>query len=426
MSTFAVGTDFEKKIFALLEGEIANGRFWAMKDNCRLYRQKAYYSKDRGSEIIFDVAIEIFLPGSDSPSMLVLVECKDHKNTIKPEQVEAFFSKVQQVAAANIKAVVATTSPLQSGALGFAKSKGIGVLRYCDPQTHKWEIYRSPSASAGDASQELSDLAQRALTEEDFTSNHFDMYMQSPLSYTVSLYDFMEQLCAGTNEEAAMLRDIRNPKSKTSIGVPYIEKEQLEERSSLFLKQIEYEAGEVSLDRLCADERSRSGLQVVYKESLLPCDPLGKISFKDLQITIFRSTEYNRGRERFTLAHELAHYFLGHGEYVKSEIFEPEDFALMPIDRLEGKELRRLEFQANYFAASLLMPKANFVGILRGLLTELGIMDRGFGLVYLDEQECNRQSFQLITSFLSTKFGVSKEAASIRLNGLGLLVDARK
>ena len=123
MSTTKVGDELEQRIFELLEKEFENDSFPIKKANCKFFKKKGYYSKDREREIIFDISVEVYCADLESHSLLILVECKNYKSPVKVEEVEEFFAKVQQVAAANSKAVVATSSSFQSGARTFAKSK---------------------------------------------------------------------------------------------------------------------------------------------------------------------------------------------------------------------------------------------------------------------------------------------------------------
>lgn len=425
MNTVAIGTKFEEQIFELFASEIENDRFWAKGECCRIFRQKAYPSRDRGTNIIFDVAIEIRYPGVSELSTLVLIECKSYKNKVKPEPVEAFFAKVQQVYGANTKAIVATTSSFQSGAFNFAQSKGMGLLRYIAPDNHKWELRRSASASASDSTAETADIAKQALEIEEFRPDTFDLCMKSPNSSTVSLYEFMDQLCL--HESRDQNPSYRNPRKRVMDLVPYIEKGTLEDEANQILADSGYAGSDVSLEAICQREYRNSGLVVEYIDTSASSSTLGKIIFDEPRIIVYiNQKERNVGRERFTLAHELAHHFLRHGRYLKNETCDDGDFDLRSGTRLAARELRRLEFQANYFASAMLMPKSSFIGFLRGALTELGIHDRGFGAIYLDDQDCNLQTFKLLTTVLSKKFLVSKEAAAIRLSGLNLLVDARK
>ncbi len=152
MSTTRAGDSLERAIYDLFATEIEADRFFAKKTNCKLFRKKSYYSKDRGEKIIFDISIEVYLPGATDYSMLMLIECKRYTHAVPVDDAEEFFTKVQQVAAANAKAVIASTASFQSGTRAFAKSKGIGLLRYFDATNFKWELRRSPSAGARDRS----------------------------------------------------------------------------------------------------------------------------------------------------------------------------------------------------------------------------------------------------------------------------------
>ena len=84
-------------------------------------------------------------------------------------------------------------------------------------------------------------------------------------------------------------------------------------------------------------------------------------------------------RDRFTIAHELGHYFLHSAQ------------GDIPIVAFRNGSTR-IEWEANWFAASLLMPKAEFRQAAR-----LG----------------------LSVAALASRFGVSQEAARVRKEALG-------
>ena len=123
MSTSKTGEELEIAVFELFKSEIDAGRFFAKKKCCRIFRKKAYYSKDRESNIVFDVSIEISLPGAEEYSILVLIECKNYGHAVPVDDIEEFFTKTQQVGAANTKAIAISNNSFQSSTLNFAKSK---------------------------------------------------------------------------------------------------------------------------------------------------------------------------------------------------------------------------------------------------------------------------------------------------------------
>jgi hypothetical protein len=129
MSTTAKGDAFEERVFAQLQGELAKGALGLIPECCRIFRKKGYHSRDRNSPIEFDVSIEVFRPGADAFSLLWLWECKDYAGAVPVDDVEEFWAKVQQVAGVNVKAGFAASGELSRGAISFARSKGMAVIR---------------------------------------------------------------------------------------------------------------------------------------------------------------------------------------------------------------------------------------------------------------------------------------------------------
>jgi len=145
MKTTTKGNKLEEDIFQLMKGEISSGRFIVKNENCKIYLKKGYYSKDRQKNIIFDVSIEVYLPGQSTYSILILIECKNYNHAVPVDDAEEFFAKIQQISGANTKGILASTNSFQEGTLNFSKSKGIGLLRYFNQSDFKWLLTRSPS-----------------------------------------------------------------------------------------------------------------------------------------------------------------------------------------------------------------------------------------------------------------------------------------
>jgi hypothetical protein len=175
-STTRVGDELEKRIFGLLQAEIDADRLFFRKQDCKVFAKKGYYSRDRRSNIVFDISVEAYLPGADKYSMLVLVECKNYTHPIPVADVEKFFSKLQQVGAANAKGIIATPASFQSGTREFAKAKGIGLMCYFSADNFKWELRRSPSASTLAKSAPGSGV-EAGLNSETFQNTSFDLYL---------------------------------------------------------------------------------------------------------------------------------------------------------------------------------------------------------------------------------------------------------
>ncbi|WP_457282019.1 ImmA/IrrE family metallo-endopeptidase [Polaromonas sp. P5_D5] len=430
MNSTIFGDTLEEKIHALFLSEIENDRFWVKKECCKLHRKKGYYSKDRGKNIIFDVSIEVFTPGRDAFSMVILIECKNYNHPVPVDDAEEFFAKAQQISGANVKCVVASTNSFQAGTRAFSKSKGIGLLRYFDKQPFKWELDRSASGTARTTNAEASVAAEYGLAREDFTSNFFDLYCQSTARTTNSLWDFVEDFVLETSLSKTQIREVGNGRDRLISQVKYLEKDELENRASSILFDVGYSTGQVSLNALCELEETKYGLKVlknvVPPDSFISSPPLGRITFDPLEIHIFRQPEdAPYGRERFTLAHELAHHLLGHSKYMSREYCDEGDFSPSGSFIAAGTHIGRMEFQANFLASCILIPRTNVIADFRGLIKELNIPNKGYGTLFVDTQPCNLESYEKITTHLMQRYGVSRKAITIRLEDLGLLVDAR-
>lgn len=435
MNSTRKGDLLEENIYNLFHEEIEADRFWAKKPNCKLFRKKGYFSKDRSGNIFFDFSIEIYLPGASEYSLVVLIECKNYNHAVPVDDAEEFFSKIQQISGANVKGVIASTASFQLGTRNFSKSKGIGLLRYFDKTNFKWELMRSPSTSNRMMSAKTEDtdltcnVVEDGLSRQDFKSTVFDFYFQSPVRDTNYLWDFFEDLTLSTSLSSTQIRKIANPRSKLSNHVPFLEKEKLEAQSVSTLSEINHVNGEVSLDALCAREQTRCGLKIITNLIAPEDSPynqaLGRIVFQTLEIHIFKQQDPHRGRERFTLAHELAHHLLNHSKYMSREYCDESDHTLNRQNGNINTDIARMEFQANYLAGCLLMPKIDFINDFHQISRTLNISNKGFGALYVDNQSCNRLNYAMVTSHLMQKYGVSRSAVAIRLEGFNLLIDAR-
>jgi len=431
MNTAAKGDKLEAQIYELLRSEISQDRFFIKKDHCKVFRKKGYYSKDREKDIEFDISVEVFLPGQDTFSLLILVECKNYSHRVPVDDVEEFFAKIQQVSGANTKGIIVATKAFQESAFNFSKSKGIGLLRYYDKSDFKWMLTRSPSAmvSSRYALNERKQ-AREALISDAYRSRFFDCHCYSNGNYTNSLKLFFLNLVHENNgrEIKRRLAPVINEINETRRLVPYVDNSEIENVTENVLRQIDYTNGEVSLDIVCSFLSDKRGLHVQFvvadAEETRNNEILGKIRFSPLQITVFRNDQLTEERKRFTLAHELGHLFLGHSKYMAGEYCETKDFELDNPADLGVKDIMRMEWQANHFASCLLLPKSPFLADFYSIVEDIKLRNRGFGVIYLDNQRINIVTYRRVTDVLMRKYKVSRTVAKIRLKKFGLLHDA--
>lgn len=428
MNTTSKGDALELSVYGYFEDLIRAEQFICRSSCCKIFLKKGYYSRDRGSEIVFDVSIEIYLPGATDYSEVWLIECKNYSHPVPVNDVEEFYAKVQQVLPTGAKPVMVSNAAFQTGARNFAQAKKMGILRYLPPSDVKWELYRSPSASTPTGSGDTSEGIMRGLCSQEFRGAAFDLYMQSPAGLTNSLWDFAEGMLSASRFTASQLHSMRNPRDHQTHQVPFVEQAELEERAIGILQDIGYRGGPVPLDEICSREAEACGLKVITEASPVSSGDntaLGRISFSPLEIVVYQQPVPNTGRQRFTLAHELAHHLLSHGKYMAAESCDEGDFSL----RRDGSELTpdiaRMEYQANILASCLLMPRACFIGDFRRIAQWLHLPNRRFGELFLDSQPCNYQNYLAVTRELMERYGVSRAATTIRLESLGLLKDVR-
>lgn len=152
-SSTAKGDAFETYMYTILARELKNRKLGLVPEQSRIFQKRAYPSRDRGTGIIFDISIEVTLPGAANWSILWLWECKHYEKFVPVDDVEEFWAKIQQVAGSNVKAGFASASPLSKGAVRFARAKGFAVIRIAYPaRTMSWVLHSQvPPATAEEA-----------------------------------------------------------------------------------------------------------------------------------------------------------------------------------------------------------------------------------------------------------------------------------
>ncbi|MFZ5637604.1 MAG: restriction endonuclease [Pseudomonadota bacterium] len=232
-SSLEIGDAFEAEIYSFFRRMIDSGEFWAKSENCKLRKKPRYFSKDRDSDIQFDLSIEIYLPGSDQYSCLIIIECKNYSGSVGVQEVEELFSKIQQVAPANGKAVLVSSNAFQRGARNFAKSKGIGLLRRFSSTDLKWDLRRSASSCDVEWDRDV-DLA---LDDPEYRSRIFDAFMETPRGGTVSMWRFFDDLFFENDFVQGNRYVICNERSRLGPKVPFLESDRIELISINLLKK---------------------------------------------------------------------------------------------------------------------------------------------------------------------------------------------
>lgn len=165
-------------------------------------------------------------------------------------------------------------------------------------------------------------------------------------------------------------------------------------------------------------DRVAEGAGISIKWGRLPEGQLGRLDLRDQSITLNISIKNDEHRLRFTLAHELGHYFL-HADDLKEHFtsFGETDTSLSgKYDN--GDEMRWIEYQANFFASVLLMPENHVFKLASRVFDERELHD---GYLWYDDQPRSWARYNYIVSHLSAAMNVSKTAVRLRMKKLGLL-----
>jgi hypothetical protein len=121
--------DFEQEVAARITREVEFYRTSINPRMARVRHRPAYLSRDRGANIVFDVAVEAWEDGTTEPSLIWVIECKDYPNRrVDVGEVEEFAQKLDQIAAMRVKGTMITRLGFQEAALRFAAARGISLF----------------------------------------------------------------------------------------------------------------------------------------------------------------------------------------------------------------------------------------------------------------------------------------------------------
>lgn len=414
MNTTEKGDKFEDKVLTLLVKEIEDfNTFINPKNHIKIFKKKKYYSRFRKGDIEFDIAIEIYqnekIPNYSS---LILIECKDYKGPVGVDQVSKFLQDVRDLNEDNfsysLKPIMAISSTLAKSAFNVALERGVGLIKINESDGLKWVLNRSFEKHGVNQS-----LSSGSIFVEGNQPKYYSSYW---LFYTNKKW---------FSSIKSYIEHITGYKSKgLKSKIKYFAKDTLEDIAGNILKEVKYLEGAVSLSDLLSHQVLGSvKLYIDITPSVHENNLLGRVDFESNEIFIYKKEVEDIKRDRFTLAHEISHIILGHGQYLSRDSLEESDLA--NLEALDHSMIAKLEFQANYLASCLLVPKSQLAKVFSKIYSDSGLKQRGVFWIYLDSQPENKIVANNMISKLARYFNVSKSVIRIRLIGFGLLHDAR-
>lgn len=415
MNTVKIGDSFEGSCFEIITNSLNRDELGLLSQQCKIFQKKGYYSKDREKEIIFDLSIEVWPPKANRYSLLYLIECKDYRSKPVPvDDLEEFYAKVVQVSGVNTKAVFITSNTFQSGAYTYANSKGMMLIEVNDNFTysiilHKTRRYNNRLLESSIRKIDNSLIHENIITQLDLRKDflNLDRYILS------GFIDYLKQ----------------TSNAKLNSNLLKYSRERIDEITNQLLQT--FDSNCISENRLPRIGEIFQKLNDVFDltishENIIEKDEqerviISKCSFLEKKITIDKSI-INSNRYNFILAHELGHFFLHNKVQIKQDTYEKLDDSRQSfiLDRyLLENERNWMEWQANQFATSFLMPREPFYFQFSKFQDQIGL--RPGAQLYVDRQKCNQDSLHRIASYLSILFQVSKTSIIYRLNSLNLL-----
>jgi len=178
------------------------------------------------------------------------------------------------------------------------------------------------------------------------------------------------------------------------VRLARLDKRACEVRASEVLLEAGIRRHPVKVDRIA----KRNGIKIRYE----PLDDQlsGMIFLKDNQAVIGVNAHHRPTRQRFTIAHELGHFFL-HSDILKQGAHVDTMITMLKRDQDAALGTVNIEVEANQFAAELLMPKK----MIRNYLLREGIVD-------------SAAADDLVVETLAKAFRVSVAAMAIRLTSI--------
>jgi len=396
-NTTAKGDAFEERVFKifqkLLQAEI-------LPINCKrsqIYRKKKYTSKESKKYIVFDIAIESFMPDSEELANLTLIECKDYKSPIEVSKVRDFIYRMKEVG--GNKGYFITTSYFQIGAIEIAKTNHVGLAVVGVADELHWVTRR---ISIRDQNEVNSDVI-KILTGLQPQKNYSFVAIGENL-YT-NFFDF--------------LHDDIGLQLQQSLTIDYMDNTQILEIIYNEFHSLQNNHTIVS-DKDLRNFLFDKGYAVVL--TTLPNKILGEIDLESKSVYISDTLREGSPRWRFTVAHELGHIILHTNAILQSNIKAIEEYIddeMVESANISNKTIAKMEIQANSFASLLLLPPYQFELAYKALFFEGGI--RNYPELYLKGQKCNVDTSNWIIQHLSAYFMVSKAVILKRLEELDYL-----
>ena len=384
-NTVEIGDNFEYKSLSIIRRVIDDGQLGHLSNHIKIFHRKGYYSELRKKDIVFDLTIEVWPPGATRYVLLYIIECKDYEKRVPVSKIEDFHSKIQQVAGVNVKGIFISNSPLQEGGFNIAESTGMMVIQ-------------------GESSDDFKIIMHRKAESSEIRKIPFIVGTANKINFDSST-EHLEQML---DRQILNAFQLISDDLRISYNLDYLSKENIESIANTELNKIDprtlSHGYTFNPEKLIEYISNEYGIQFSY---ISDSNLLGVCNVSNNSIAINKSLK-GTNREFFTMAHEFGHYTLHQKLSIGQTLynsFEDSEFNFITgKNRLENPR-HWIEWQANYFATSLILPKAALLLHLRKFQRLLNMSE---GVILLTDQRSSVKEFLDLIDKLVYCFGVSK------------------
>jgi Zn-dependent peptidase ImmA (M78 family)/rhodanese-related sulfurtransferase len=359
---------------------------------------KKYKSNRRPDGIYFDLTVEIWPPNADNYALIYIVECKNTSRKVEVGDLEEFEKKIEQVSGQNKKAIIICSNGVQSGAYDFAKSGGFMLIVGDSANNFETILYKKTNRS-------------KPLPTIPFVKKEKVLIESELVQKAAAKVDSLI-----VNLPSQLVTDYAH-----GFNIPKLFKNDIEELVKPILDQIDInileKAHTLNFSKLCNHIEAAHGIKII---SITDPNMLGYCDRQNQTIGISEKL-LSTPQGLFVIAHEYGHFVLHQELNISQETYEVfsdsiRNFKTGKHDLENPKQW--IEWQANYFAAALLMPQDQFRFQLVRFQKRNGV---NVGALYVDDQGVNREKFDIITDRLQYLYGLSKTTIINRLQEFDLL-----
>lgn len=385
LNTTAQGDAFEKRVYDILQEMLEQNIFPANCQCSRIFHKHKLCSRETNKEIIFDIVIETFMPGSDYLSMIYVIECKDYKRPVGVERIRNLAHQMEEVGAH--KGFIFSTSGFQSSTYDIAKTRHIGLIRVAENNAVDWILYKTEHNKRHHIKADIKNYILG-----DSQSEQYNFAAISGSAVYNDIVSFVETEMQVTIQRKRAVKYLSEEEIISSIY-----------KYTLLERETHDKVTNEQLLSIVAD------LGFTYEQTKNTSGIAGNINFKNKKVIVSDGILETTPHWRFTIAHEIGHIIL-HSIVLKlSNITELSESSHENNwgTQFSPKDIERIEFQANLLAVALLIPKEKFNKVYAQyhIIHKL----RLFPKLYLDNQPCNIQICDDVFCYLSNYFDVSIE-----------------